>query len=94
MTEKNNFAYTLFLSLNISNFNVFYVKIATPPEKSRPPLSQQPSSKSWGPVKPPPFLKIWLEAQRSPCRKGQGAQYENQHVYPNKMGEKKTLYPP
>ena len=44
----------------VSDFNFFYVKIATPrpPEKSHPRLSQ-----------PPPFLKIWLEAQ-PPCIKG------------------------
>ena len=40
------------------------------PEKSHPLLSQQPSSKSRGPVKPP-FLKIWLEVQ-SPQQKGGG----------------------
>ena len=42
------------------------MKIATSPEISCPPLSQQPSSKSWVPVKPPSFLKIWLEAQPPP----------------------------
>ena len=43
-----------------------------PSEKSHPPLPQKPSSKSWGPVKPPPlFSKIWLETQ-PPCRKGVG----------------------
>ena len=30
----------------------FYVEIATPLEKSHPPLSQQTPSKSWGSVKP------------------------------------------
>ena len=43
MTEKNIFAYKPFLSLNTSDFNYFYIKIATPlPEKSHPP-------------RPPPF---------------------------------------
>ena len=42
MTENNIFAYTLFLSLNISDFNFFYVTIA----KKSPPHSQQPLSKS------------------------------------------------
>ena len=48
----------------------FYVKIATPPEKRHPP------SKSWGPVEPHHFLKIWLEAQ-PPLQKGgeAGAHY-------------------
>ena len=40
VTEKNIFAYKLFLLLNISDFNIFfYVKIAPPPlppEKSHP----------------------------------------------------------
>ena len=39
VTEKNIFAYKLFLLLNISDFNFFfYVKIAPPlpPEKSHP----------------------------------------------------------
>ena len=50
------------------------MKIATPlPEKSHPLFSQQPSSESWGPVKPPTFLKIWLEIQPLPhSRKGRG----------------------
>ena len=47
------------------------VEIATPLEKSQPPLSQQPPSKSWGPVKPP-FWKIWLEVQPFPQQKGGG----------------------
>ena len=48
------------------------MKIATPLKKATPPLSQQPTSKSWGPVKPP-FLRIWLEAQPPlPCRKRGG----------------------
>ena len=49
MTEKNVFAYKIFLLINISDFNFFfYVKIAPPlpPEKSHPPISQQPRSKS------------------------------------------------
>ena len=34
MTEKNIFAYKLFLALNVLGFNFFYVKIATPPPPS------------------------------------------------------------
>ena len=47
MAKENIFAYELFLSLNIPDFNLFSVTIATPlpPEKSHPPLSQQPPSK-------------------------------------------------
>ena len=36
------------------------------PEKSQPSLSQQSPSKNWDPVKFPPFLKIWSEAQPPP----------------------------
>ena len=71
MTEKNIFAHKHFLSLNISDF-IFYVKIANcPPEKKSPPLSQQPPSKSGGPVKSP-FLKIWLEFQPPPSPQQKG----------------------
>ena len=46
MTEKKFFAYKLFLSWNISDFIFFFfVKIAPPPWKKSPPLSQQ--SPSW-----------------------------------------------
>ena len=37
--EKNIFVYKCFLSLNISDFSLFFVKIATPLGKSHPPLS-------------------------------------------------------
>ena len=50
-----------------------------PQKKSHPPLSQQPPSKSRGPVKPP-FLKIWFKVQdhyRSPNI------YRNSTSYPN-----------
>ena len=53
MTEKNIFAYKLFLSLNISDFNLFFMWKLQPSWKKSPPLSQQPPSKSWGPVKSP-----------------------------------------
>ena len=80
MTEKNIFAYKLFLSLNISDLNLFFMwQLQHPPPPLKnvtPPLSQQPPSKNWGPFKHP-FLKIWLEAQ-TPCRKGRGAHYETQ----------------
>ena len=54
------------------------MKIATPSEKSHPPLFQYPFSKRGGPVKPPPpFLKIWLEAQTPPpLQKEGGTHYE------------------
>ena len=58
MIEKNIFAYKLFLSLNISDFNLFLMWKLQPPEKSHPPLSQQNPSKSWSPVKLPLFENL------------------------------------
>ena len=68
MTEKNIFAYKLFLSLNISDCNLFFMWKLQPPLKkvaplfpSNPPLKVEVLSSS-------PFLKIWLEVQPL-CRK-------------------------
>ena len=75
MTEKNIFAYKLFLSSNISDFNYFFfVELAAPPKKSHLlfpsnlPLKVEVLSS-------PPFLKIWLEVQPPlppPQQKGEG----------------------
>ena len=75
--EKNIFAYKLFLSLNISDFILFlffFLKIGNlPAEKSHLPLSQQPPSKSWGPVKPPLFENLVRGSPPlSPQQKGKG----------------------
>ena len=76
MTEKNIFAYQLFLS----DFNFFCVKIATPPplkkEKSHPLFPSNPPLKDEV-LSKPPFLKIWLEVQPStphppPAERGEG----------------------
>ena len=59
MTEKDIFAYKLFLSLNISDFNLFLWEncIPPPPWKKLSPLSQQPPLKAE--VLPrPPFWKF------------------------------------
>ena len=63
MTEKNIFTYKLFLSLNISDFNLFfYFKIAPspPPPSLKKSLLSFPAtpSKSWGPISPPFFWKF------------------------------------
>ena len=63
------------MSLNILDFNLFLCENCnTYPEKIHPPLSQQHPCKSWGPAKPNPFLKIWLEAQPPTAERG-GAHY-------------------
>ena len=73
MTKKNIFAFKLFLSLNIPDFNLFFMwKLQPPPEKSHPLFPSNPPSKSWGPVKPLPLLKIWLEAQPPPPLQNRG----------------------
>ena len=70
-----NIVYIGVSTWDISDFYLFFMwKLHPTLEKNHPPLSQEPSSKSWGPAKlPPPFLKIWLEAQ-PPLQKG-GAHY-------------------
>ena len=81
MTEKNIFTYKLFLSLNILDFNLFLFENCNPRLKKPPPLSQQPSCKSWIPVKylilenlvgrwthlppPPPPPPIWKRVRLS-----------------------------
>ena len=50
MTEKNSFAYKLFLSLDITDSNLFFIKKLEPA-----PWKKSPFSKSWGPVKPSLF---------------------------------------
>ena len=76
MTEKNIFAYQLFLS----DFNFFCVKIATPPplkkEKSHPLFPSNPPLKDEV-LSKPPFLKIWPEVQPStppPAERGEGGE--------------------
>ena len=74
MTEKIIFAYTLFLSLNISDFIFFFMwKLHPPPppwKKSLPSFPATPS-KSWVPVKPP-LLKTLLEVQTTQQNRGGG----------------------
>ena len=83
MTEKNTFAYKPFLSLNISDFNNFYVKTATPlpPLKkvtslfpSNSPLKVEALSSSL------PLFENWLEVQPPPPpgrKGGEGAHYDS-----------------
>ena len=66
MTEKNIFADKLFLSLNISYFNLFFMwKLHTPSEKSHPLFPSNPPLKIEV-LSSPLFLKIWLETQTPP----------------------------
>ena len=56
ITGKNIFVYKLFLSLNISDFSLFFCKNCNPLKKITPSFPATPPSQSWGPVKPPPPL--------------------------------------
>ena len=76
MTEKNIFAYKLFLSLDISDFNSFLCENCNRSWKKSPPLSQQPPLKVEV-LSSPPFLKIWLEAQPPPAERQGDAYYGN-----------------
>ena len=76
MTEKNIFAYKLFLSLNISNFNLFLMwKLHTSPHEKSHPLSQQPPLKVEVLSSPPPLFLENLIGDSSPCRKGDGGSH-------------------
>ena len=58
MTEKSIFAYKLFLTLNISDFSLFFMWQLQPlPEKSHSPLSQQPPLKVEVLSSPPPLFE-------------------------------------
>ena len=69
MTEKIIFAYDFF-SLNISDFNLFFMWKLQPLWKSHPLLSQQPPSKSWVPVKPLLFENLVEGSMPSAEREG------------------------
>ena len=57
ITEKNIFVYKLFMSLNISDFSLFFWKFAPPPlplKKVTPLIPSNFPSQRWGPFRPPP----------------------------------------
>ena len=71
MTEKNIFYYRLFLSLNILDFNLYFMWKLNP--SLPPPLLKKvtPLFPSYPPQKveilsSPPLLKIWLDVQPPP----------------------------
>ena len=70
MTEKNIFAYKLFLSLNISDFNLFLCENCNPPEKA-PPLSQQPPLKVEV-LSSPPFFENLVGVELKISERGGG----------------------
>ena len=75
MTEENAFTDKLFLSLNILDFNLFFMWKLQPPWKKSPPLSQQPLSKVWGLVKPTLFENLVRGATPPPPADWGGAHY-------------------
>ena len=66
MTEKNIFAYKLFLSLIIWDFNLFFMWKLQPPWKRSPPLFPSNPPLEVEIPSSPSLLKIWLEAQLPP----------------------------
>ena len=93
MTEKNIFAYKLFFSLIIRDFNLLLCENCNPHlKKSHLPLSQQPPSKTLV-LSNTPFLKIWLEAQPpSPAERG-GTHYDNSRLAKKSyLKESETLF--
>ena len=52
----------MFLSLHISDFNLFFCDNSNPPEKNHAPLSQQPPLKVEV-LSSSPFFKICLDSQ-------------------------------
>ena len=96
MTEKNIFAYKLFLSLNISDFNIFLCENWSPRLKSHPLFPSNLSPK-FEVLSSTPFLKILLEAQRFSIhaeRWGRGgAHYDNLRLAKiSYMEESETLF--
>ena len=77
MTEKNIFAYKLFLLLNISDFNLFFMWQLQPPLKKVTLSFPATPSKSWGPIKPPFFENLIGGSTPLPCRKKGGAHYSS-----------------
>ena len=79
--EKNIFVYKLFLSLNISDFSYVFHKNTTLPEKGHPPVSQQHSSKNWGPVYSPLFENLVWGSTEGGCKL-----WLNNHTFSSNFG--------
>ena len=81
MTEKNIFAYKLFLSLIIWDFNLFFMWKLQPPWKRSPPSFPAIPSRSWDPVKPAPFENlVGGSTSSSPWKKGGGGLHTMQNL--------------
>ena len=83
MTEKNIFAYKLFLLLNVLDFNLFFRENCNPPEKSLPLFPSNPSLKVEVLSNPPLFENL-VGGSTPPCRKGGGAahyEWEKKSTY-------------
>ena len=73
MTEKNIFAYKLFLSLNISDFNLFLCENCNPFLKKKHPLFPSSPLQKLRSCQAPSFWKFgWRVNRPPPCRKGGG----------------------
>ena len=79
------------MPLNISDFNLFFCENCNTPWQKSPPLSQQPFSKSWGPVKPPLFENLvggsFPQQKGRRGGRGRGAHYETHQACSNSIIE-------
>ena len=71
MTEQSILVYKPFLSLNIPDLSLLLIYKLQPPWEVTLPLSQQPTSKNWGRVKPP-ILKFGGRFNPSPHQRAGG----------------------
>ena len=82
-TKKNFFAYKLFLSLNISDFNLLLCENCNPRLIKVTPCFPAIPSKSWGPVKHPLFENLVggsTPIAPYPLQKGGGTHYDNSRL--------------
>ena len=87
MTEKNIFVYISFLSLNISDFSLFFCKTATTLKNLTPSFQATPLLKLRS-YQAPPFWKFGRRLNLCPQQKGGGAHYDTCMV----CGMPKTLF--
>ena len=87
MTEKNILAYKLFLSLNISYFNLFLCENCNPCYKKVTNLFLRKTALKLRSCQTTPCLKIWLEAQLpphppppSPPAEGKDTHYDSKKI--------------
>ena len=92
MTEKRIFAYKLFLSLNISDFNLFLCENCNPCLIKVTTSFPATPSKSWGPVKHPLYENMVGDSTPPSCRKEGCTHYNNSRLARNQILVSKLWY--